>query len=450
MTSAANDIEAALAAAPATPAGRQAAWYLSRILAAGAGAGVADFDRYVPALAERLGVPVTQEGAVAGWRQLGERLGDLRSLTFEPASGHALAVRVEAAKDRRWALSLAVEEAPPHRICRLEWKREHDFDLVVREAGPDDWPLLGAIERRAPIVRGEDEIWFDRGQAWFDFSRLMEDATVGIAFVDGEPSAVTCGARHRVRIGGADKRIVTVSHLRVLPEHQRKGLWGAVNGVLEKYWPTVDGSNAFIAVGNAAMQHGFRNTPDKWPAPLLWARLDCARLAGSAAGAPARPAEAGAIAALLSAFHGGEEMFVPYTEESLAARLGRAPDLYSWDKVWVAPGAVLGVWPAGRAQRVVTERGGAASVSEAGVALDYAFAPGAEAAFETLVGAWCAHLAAAGMGTLSMFTSAASPGYEVVRWLAAGSLEEFNMWTPGIPVPPGAAERGLYIDPVYF
>ena len=41
---------------------------------------------------------------------------------------------------------------------------------------------------------------------------------------------------------------------------------------------------------------------------------------------------------------------------TLAARLSRAPDLYGWDKLWLAPGAVVGVWPAGRALRIVTER----------------------------------------------------------------------------------------------
>ena len=55
-----------------------------------------------------------------------------------------------------------------------------------------------------------------------------------------------------------------------------------------------------------------------------------------------------AVAARLNAFHGGEEMFVPYTEASLAARLARAPDLYGWERVWLAEGAVIGVWPAGR------------------------------------------------------------------------------------------------------
>jgi hypothetical protein len=252
-----------------------------------------------------------------------------------------------------------------------------------------------------------------------------------------------------VRIGGEAKTIITVSHLRVLPEHQRKGLWGAANRVLDKYWPTVAGSNAFIAVDNAGMQHGFRNTPDKWPTTLLTAEISTQRLAGPAFGRPASPADGGTIVARLNAFHGGEEMFVPYTEGSFSARLARAPDLYDWERVWLADGAVVGVWPAGRARRAVTERGGEQAFSEPGVVLDYAFEPGAEAAFEGLVRAWCGWLRARGMNRLMLLTSPASPGADLIRGLA-DEVSEFNHWTPGVPPPADAAEKGLYIDPIYF
>ena len=72
---------------------------------------------------------------------------------------------------------------------------------------------------------GETEVYFDRGDDYLAFSRLMEDCTIGIASVDGVPAAVSCGAKHTVRIGGVLRPLLTVSHLRVLPEHQRKG-WG--------------------------------------------------------------------------------------------------------------------------------------------------------------------------------------------------------------------------------
>src|SRR5271154_5532274 len=49
-----SSVDEAIAATPATPAGRQAAWYLARIQARGAGASLADLDRYAPAMVERM------------------------------------------------------------------------------------------------------------------------------------------------------------------------------------------------------------------------------------------------------------------------------------------------------------------------------------------------------------------------------------------------------------
>jgi hypothetical protein len=140
---------------------------------------------------------------------------------------------------------------------------------------------------------------------------------------------------------------------------------------------------------------------------------------------------------------------VPYTQERFEARMERASDLYGWERLWIGPGAVVGVWPAGRALRTVTERSGARSICEPGVVLDYAYAPGAEGAFEALVRAWCAWLAARGMDRLSIFTSPASPGADLITALA-DEVEDFNMWTPGIEAPARAEQHGLYVDPVYF
>jgi hypothetical protein len=332
-------------------------------------------------------------------------------------------------------------------------ERRYDFKLEVREAGPEDALIVADVESRCPIVKGETSTWFERGARYFDFTRLMGESVVGLASVDGIPAAVTCGAKHEVRVGGAVKTILAVSHLRVLPEHQRKGLWGAANRVLDKFWPQVDGSSAFINVDNDGMQHGFINTPDKWPQTVLRVDLDCAALAGPMTGRAANSADAGEIVRRLNAFHDGEELFVPYTEASFAARVTRAPDLYGWERVWLSDGAVVGVWPAGDAQRTVTETvtesGGVRLVTTPAIVLDYAFAPGADSEFEALLRAWCGWLAPRGMNSLAINTSPASAGADRLQALARRTME-FNVWTPGIPVPPNAEGRGLYADAVYF
>ena len=445
----ADEVEAAIATSPDTPAGRQAGWWLRTIHGQGQDAGLADLQRYAPELAARFRPVASDDEMRDGVRANAGRIGPLKSISFVEQSEFALEASLATTNDRRWKLSLEVEAAPPHRITRLDLERINDFVLEVREATPADGAILADVERRCPIELDDTRYWFDRGEDYFAFARLMEDCTVGLAFVDGAPAAVTCGARHTVRIGGEPKSIITVSHLRVLPEHQRKGLWGAANRVLNKYWPTVAGSNAFIAVDNAGMQHGFRHTPDKWPTTVLAVRVSTASAAGPAHGRPATPADAEAIAGRLNAFHGEEEMFVPYTAQSLAARLERAPDLYGWGNLWLADGAVAGVWPAGRARRMVTERGGQQTFSEPGVMLDYAFEPGSEAAFEALVRAWCGPLAAQGMNRLTILTSSNSPGVDLLRSLA-DEVEAFNHWSPGVPPPADAERRGLYIDPIYF
>jgi GNAT superfamily N-acetyltransferase len=383
------------------------------------------------------------------WRVNAARMGALAGISFEAAEDLSARVVMLTAKDRRWLLSMTVEAEPPHQLTQWTVERKHDFQLEVREAVPADAQVLADIERRCPVELGETRFWFDRGDDYFAFARLMEDRTIGIASVDGVPAAVSCGARHVVRIAGTLRPIMTVSHLRVLPEHQRKGLWGAANSALNKYRDTTEGSNAYISERNAGMQHGFIDTPNKWAIPVLRMQLPCAALAGPAAGRAARPDDVEAIVARLNRFHGEEEMFVPWTEARLAARLERAPELYSWDRLWLDGEALVGVWPAGDSLRVVTETAGVRTESTRGMVLDYAFAPGAEDAFERLLRAWCGWLAGRGVDALSIFTSPASPGAGLLRALA-GEVEAFDMWTPGIEAPADVVRHGVYVDPIYF
>jgi hypothetical protein len=458
-----TDTAALLSQLPDTPAARHLVWWLGMVASDGAGASPADRDRFVPALQDqlaRLFDPATLQEA---WARDTARLGVPTELAIVRQSDHEIVVEVATANDRKWTMSVAVEPEPPHRAAAARIDRRHDFQLDVREAGPDDAPVCADIERRCPIVMGETSVWFDRGEAYFDATRLMEDCTVGIASVEGVPAAVTCGAEHRVLVGGQIKSLVTVSHLRVLPEHQRKGLWGAANRVLEKYWPRVDGSSAYIATANLGMQHGFANTPDKWPQIVQRVELDCARLVdplfplrGKSREAgmgvtvrAATAADAPQIVGLLNSFHRSEELFVPYDAAGFARRLERAPDLYGWDKVWMTDRAVVGVWPAGNAQRTVTETPQGRTVTVPAVVLDYAFEPGAETELEALLRAWCGWLAPKGMDTVVIYTSPASTGSALITSLARATVD-FFMWTPGIPVPPGAETRGLYTDAVYF
>ncbi len=435
---------------PDTPAGRQLVWLVTMLARDGEGACVADWDRQGPEMLKRFGEGEhTAERMQEAMRQDAERMGQILELGVESASELAIVALVRTAKDRRLAMNVGVESAPPHRIANALYERRHDFKLDVREAGPGDALIVADIERRCPIVMGDTSVWFDRGARYFDFSRLLPQCTVGLASVDGVPAAVSCGAVRTVRVGGDLKQIMVVSHLRVLPEHQRKGLWGAANSALNKHRNRIDGTQAYISVDNHTVLRGIQPTRNIWDQIVQRVELDCAGLAGPMVGRPASPADAAEITARLNAFHGPEELYVPYTAESFAARAERAPDLYGWENVWLTDGAMVGVWPAGDAMTTVTQVGGVQTVSVPAVVMDYAFAPGAEAEFEALLGAWCGALVPKGIDTLVIYTSPASPGSALITRLGR-AVGDFINWTPGVSAPEGVAQRGLYTDAAYF
>lgn len=438
-----------LDALPDSSAGRQARWYFALLISAGEGAKAADRDRYTPEMAKRLNFGTNDEEERNGWRGFSARMGTIAQLSVTATGDSKIELLINTAKDRRWYFILEVEECEPYRISRVEWQRQFDFDIEVRDATDADGAILADIERRCPIVLGDTSVYFDRGADYLAFTRLMDEWVIGIASVDGVPAAVSCGALHQVRIGGIERPLVTVAHLRVLPEHQRKGLWGAANRALQKLFDRADGSNAYISVSNSGMQHGFINTPNKWPIAVLRAQLDCTALGGPAAGRPATIQDAPAIVEMLNAFHRDEELYVPYSVESFTRRVVRAPELYSWEKIWMSDAAVVGVWPAENALKVISETAGTRSESRRSVVLDYAFLPGADDEFTSLLRAWCGWLSGIGIDTLSIYTSPSSRGSAEVSAIAR-EVEPFNMWTPGISVPSDAKERGLYTDPVYF
>jgi hypothetical protein len=434
---------------PGSPAGVQLRWYMERLLSAGEGSTPTDRARYTPELRKRIYGSSEPADERERWRGFFGRSGEIIELTIDAAESFAIKASVATAKGHKWQFAFEVEPNPPHLIAKADWQRRNDFKLEVRKATEADAAALAEIERRSPIVLGDTSIYFDRGTDYFAFTRLMEEATVGIAFVDDRPAAVSCGAMHKVRIDGVLRPIVTVVHLRVMPEHQRKGLWGGVNRAFDHYWKDVDGSNAYISVHNASMQHGFLNTPNKWSITAQRVQLACSNLAGRSAGRVATPVDAARLVEILNRTHEREQMYVPYTAESLAARLERAPRQYGWHNLWLTDRAVVGVWPAGDALTVITESPAGRTESRRGLVLDYGFLAGAEDELERLLRAWCAALAAERIDTLSIFTSESSPGS--ARICALGrEIEPFNMWSPGITEGRNSNQCGLYVDPVYF
>lgn len=327
-----------------------------------------------------------------------------------------------------------------------------DPAVVIREATDADGPILADLERRSPlIVESGGSFTIDRGTDYFAAARLMEDVTVLLAEVDGVPAGVYCGARHIVRLGGVDRPVLYIHHARIPPEYQRHGLGHALGAYLHaRYRGRVDTSYRYISPVNAISQGYARGASHKWSFGPFWASFDTFAVAGPLAGRPATPNDAPRIVALLNAFHEGEELFLPYTTKTLADRLSRAPGQYGWDHLWLTEDAVVGVWPEG--ESVVTrfiDPAGEVAESRSAAVLDYGCAPGGEEQLESLIRAWCTWLRRSGQSTLTIFTSPAARGERLVRQLAT-EVNSFDFWTPSIPEPDGASERGLYVDHVYF
>jgi GNAT superfamily N-acetyltransferase len=429
-----------------TPAGRQLNWYLEVMNS--------DLSRLqVEEVNRHLAIPTdaTDDELRSAWAGWASRVGRTSVANVERDDDFEVVVVVETDKNTRYRLTIGVELEEPHRMIAMDWQRLYDFEVVVRAATDDDGSALAEIERRAPLEFGGSRVTFDRGADYLAAARLMEDATVVMAEVDGVPAGVEWAALHRTRIGGRDYRLVNFIHLRVAAEHQRKGIWSAlVRKLNEAYPPQVaaDGDYGCAARDNTSVQTAFASRP-RWRVGPIRALIRARPRHASPVGRTATPNDAERIVELLNSSHGHEEMFLPYTRDSLCARLERAPDLYSWQRVRLTDHAVVGVWPSGPQIRIVRETDGHAVESRHGLVLDYGYAPGAEQEFEQLLQFWGDWLAAHDHTHLSIFTSEPSPSYPIIAQRAE-KLEPFDLWTSPVSEPDAALAHGVYADQVYF
>lgn len=323
-------------------------------------------------------------------------------------------------------------------------------EISFRDATLADGPLLAEIERNSPIVMGDRQLSIDRGNDYFAAARLMEEVAIIIAEVDGEPAGTFCAAIHRTLVDGVERSLLYYHHTRILPRFQDHGVGRKLAAVLrERFASRVDSSYWYISPTNEHSLGFARAAQNRWSFGPTMVSIETATLGGPSAGRRATAGDAARIVEILNAAHEGEEMFMPYTVERLAARLGRAPAQYSWEHLLVTERAVLGVWPEGESTSVrVVEPSGEVIESCGGSVLDFGYLPGAEEEFMDLLRAACASLAARGMSDLSIFSSPGTRHWELVSSL--GRPSPFWFWTTEIAQPEGSDERGLYVDHIYF
>jgi hypothetical protein len=355
---------------------------------------------------------------------------------------------VTASDGSRWLFSAWANEQ--NKLTWLFYDRGYKAGVTLRSARPEDAPALTEVELQSPIQRAEGTFVYDRGNDYFASIRLMEQSWVHVAEYEEKLIAFGVSAAHRARVGGKDLILLLGSRLRSLPEH-RGGLYMALSWKITDTQPR-DFQYSYRAVDTDFERKVSAQRPQQWLVQPLRMTMPCRRGADTSLGRRATPDDAPAIVDILNRYHDGEEMYLPHTHDSWNARLTRAPDVYSWDSVWLHEGAVLGVWPA--AYTALIDRNGEARKARTALILDHGFVPGSEAAFESLLQSCAARLVEQGAEEVAWFTSEPSAAFAIFSRLAT-SVERFafsGLQVRGTVVPPpdGHEHRGFYVDPIYF
>ncbi len=360
----------------------------------------------------------------------------------KPFGGVAL---LRGADGRDWRCCVVVDDQPPHLILESVVFPSPP-GVSAREARHGDAPILRGIERRTPIVTGGDKVWYDRGEDYFAGERLMGDVEMFVVERDGRIVGLGGRAFPEVRVGGDVSRGLYSHRLRLLPEAQGEGVQGPLNaikmlsGVGRRYL-----SYAFVAKGNNAALRGMEHGRF-WDVGASRLIIDTAHAAGEAPGRRAHASDVQRLVELFNVAHEQEELFVPYTANSLSTRLQRAPELYSWDNITMGARAALGVWPARLGVRREAE--GVVTHDVRALVLDYGCELGAEGELMALIGGACSELGGEGMTELSIFSSVPSPTFPVLSALAK-RREPYLVGCFKAPGP-NLNRGGVYVDQLYF
>jgi hypothetical protein len=126
--------------------------------------------------------------------------------------------------------------------------------------------------------------------------------------------------------------------------------------------------------------------------------------------------------------------------------MSQSPGDYTWRNVLTNGDACVGVWDAG--WRVIRTDPHSSTTTRVATVLDWSFAPDNPDALEECLSAACQAASEAGIDRLYAYYGPKVPGTTTFEKLGV-EFEYFTVSTP-IPEPTDAAERGMYVDPIYF
>lgn len=325
-----------------------------------------------------------------------------------------------------------------------------DLDQVrIRTAVPSDAAALRELDAQTPELIAGETVSVDLGEDWFAPTRLMENSIVLVAELGSTLVGSLSSAQHRSRVAGVERDLVMTHQVRVLPTMQGKGLAFQLVGDQVSRVTTLDQGSFYFFVdrANPASQAFARGSMNKWARTPYIAWLRPGSDAVPTASRAATELDAEPIVEILNASHDAEEFFLPYSADSLRARMKRAPDLYGWGDMSVGSKAVVGL---GRSTRRLSSRRDGEVVREEVEAkvLDHGCLPGGEDELASLLRAACTQAAKDGVTVVKVFASEGALCAPVVDAMAT-QRTELDLWTPSITEPETSA-RGVYVDPVYY
>lgn len=130
----------------------------------------------------------------------------------------------------------------------------------------------------------------------------------------------------------------------------------------------------------------------------------------------------------------------------MSSRLGKISDAYGPRDVIETPNAFVGIWQSCH-RYVKTSDAGSRSTVRATI-LDHACVAGSEDEFETVLRNGAARCAVEQIDELALFVADGSAAAAVARRLP--HRQEPYLLTLDLEEPKNSAERGLYVDPIWF